>query len=282
MGCVHTIAQDELAIITSCGKYSRTAPAGLQFTIPCIEAKAGVVPTRVQQCMVNVSAKTKDSVFVSLEVTVQYQVMRAKVYEAFYRLSRVDNQLRSYVFDVVRGTVAGMLLDECFEKKDTIADQVKARLGEKFISYGWSVLNVLITEVVPDAGVREAMNEIQKSRRMKDATLERMAATKTLIVKAAEGEAEGKKLSGMGVARQRKAIIDGLKENIHEFTAGDGGMKTKDVLELMLATQYFDTLRDMASTSSSQDKRVKVNFLHTGIDDGNNGVRNAMMVSNVA
>jgi regulator of protease activity HflC (stomatin/prohibitin superfamily) len=232
----------------------------------------------VQENKVQVSAKTKDSVFVDVEVIVQYQVIRSKVYEAFYRLQDVPSQLRKYVFDAVRGCVAGMLLDECFEMKDTIADQVKGRLGDKFEGFGWSVLNVLITEVVPDTGVREAMNEIQKSRRQKEATKERMEATKTLIVKQAEGEAESKKLSGMGVARQRKAIIDGLKENISEFTAGDSAMVTKDVLELMLATQYFDTLRDMSTGTPN----TKVTFLHTGYDEGGNGVRNAMMVANAS
>lgn len=264
MGCCYSIPNDRMAIVVNCGKFDRIAPPGcLCLPIPCIYWKAGEVSLRIQENNVNVETKTKDNVFASIQIAVQFEVIRSKIYEAFYLLQNPVVQINAYVFDVVRSTVPKMLLDEVFESKDQIALQVKESLGKIMGEFGFFIHQVLVTDITPNGRVRDAMNEINASRRLRLATTERAEAEKILAVKQAEAEAESKYLQGQGIARQRKAIVDGLRDSVGDFTESIHGMNAKDVLELVLITQYLDTMKDIGSAGN-----VKTVFVPNS--DGNN------------
>lgn len=264
MGCCYSIPNDRMAIVVNCGKFDRIAPPGcLCLPIPCIYWKAGEVSLRIQENNVNVETKTKDNVFASIQIAVQFEVIRSKIYEAFYLLQNPVVQINAYVFDVVRSTVPKMLLDEVFESKDQIALQVKESLGKIMGEFGYFIHQVLVTDITPNGRVRDAMNEINASRRLRLATTERAEAEKILAVKQAEAEAESKYLQGQGIARQRKAIVDGLRDSVGDFTESIHGMNAKDVLELVLITQYLDTMKDIGSAGN-----VKTVFVPNS--DGNN------------
>lgn len=255
MGCIQSVNNDQIKVVERCGKFSKTAGPGLlvlPLNICCIENVAGEVSTRIQQLDVRVETKTKDNVFVEITVSVQYLVMNNKVYEAFYRLQEPRAQINSYVFDVVRAEVPKLNLDEVFETKENIGIAVKKELSAVMENYGYMIIKTLVTDVTPDRRVRDAMNEINASKRQRIAAQEKAEADKVLIVKKAEGEAETKWLQGQGIARQRKAIVDGLRESVHDFSSSVGGMTAKDVLDLVLITQYFDTLKDLGATSGHQ------------------------------
>ena len=253
-----------MAIVVNCGKFDRIAPPGfLCLPIPCIYWKAGEVSLRIQENNVNVETKTKDNVFVSIQIAVQFEVIRSKIYEAFYLLQNPVVQINAYVFDVVRSTVPKMLLDDVFESKDQIAMQVKESLGKIMGEFGYFIHQVLVTDIAPNGRVRDAMNEINASRRLRLAMTERAEAEKILAVKQAEAEAESKHLQGQGIARQRKAIVDGLRDSVGDFTDSIHGMNARDVLELVLITQYLDTMKDIGSTG-----KVKTVFVPNS--DGNN------------
>ena len=194
--------------------------------------------------------KTKDNVFVSIQLAVQYEVIRSKIFEAFYSLQNPTVQINAYVFDVVRSTVPRMLLDEVFESKDEIASQVKDSLCKTMSEFGFYIHQCLVTDVSPNVRVRDAMNEINASRRLRMAATERAEAEKILIVKQAEAEAESKHLQGQGIARQRKAIVDGLRDSVGEFQESIQGIQPRDVLELVLITQYFDTLKEIGCSGN--------------------------------
>lgn len=264
MGCCYSIPNDRMAIVVNCGKFDRIAPPGcLCLPIPCIYWKAGEVSLRIQENNVNVETKTKDNVFASIQIAVQFEVIRSKIYEAFYLLQNPVVQINAYVFDVVRSTVPKMLLDEVFESKDQIALQVKESLGKIMGEFGYFIHQVLVTDITPNGRVRDAMNEINASRRLRLAMTERAEAEKILAVKQAEAEAESKYLQGQGIARQRKAIVDGLRDSVGDFTESIHGMNAKDVLELVLITQYLDTMKDIGSAGN-----VKTVFVPNS--DGNN------------
>ena len=264
MGCCYSIPNDRMAIVVNCGKFDRIAPPGcLCLPIPCIYWKAGEVSLRIQENNVNVETKTKDNVFASIQIAVQFEVIRSKIYEAFYLLQNPVVQINAYVFDVVRSTVPKMLLDEVFESKDQIALQVKESLGKIMGEFGYFIHQVLVTDITPNGRVRDAMNEINASRRLRLAMTERAEAEKILSVKQAEAEAESKYLQGQGIARQRKAIVDGLRDSVGDFTESIHGMNAKDVLELVLITQYLDTMKDIGSAGN-----VKTVFVPNS--DGNN------------
>merc|ERR1719451_158766 len=200
------------------------------------------ISTRVQEYNMNTETKTKDNVFVKVVVAVQVEVVAEKAYEAIYRLTNPSNQIDSYVSDVIRGQVPGMKLDDLFESKDDIAAAVKERLSKSMGEYGYLIHQVLVTDLRPDDKVRHAMNEIDANRRLRVAAAEKAEAEKVLKVKAAEADAESKVLQGQGVARQRTAIVEGLKHAV----GGDQEMSPKTVQELLLITQYFDTLERLA------------------------------------
>jgi len=248
MGCWASIEQSSVGIVESCGKYDRTAVAGCNFINPIqCENVAGVVTLRIQQLDVEVETKSRDNVFVHIVVAVQYQVIWDKVYDAFYKLSNPKEQITAYVFDVVRAEVPKIGLDDLFTTKDKIASAIKKELTKVMHEFGFEILKTLITDIKPDARVKSAMNDINAAERMKVAAKDKAEAQKIQIVKAAEADAESKYLAGVGVAKQRAAIVDGLKDSVLNFAEGVEGASAKDVMDLVLMTQYFDTLKEIGA-----------------------------------
>jgi regulator of protease activity HflC (stomatin/prohibitin superfamily) len=250
-GPLFTVNQQTAAIVQRFGRFSRVAQPGLNFRIPMIEMIAGRINLRVQQLDVKVETKTEDNVFVHVIVAVQYHVLPEKVYEAYYRLANANQQITAFVFDVVRARVPRIKLDDLFEKKDEIADAVKNELSHVMYDFGYGIVKALVTDIDPDHTVKEAMNAINAAQRMRIAATEKGEADRILKVKAAEAEAQSKALQGKGIADQRRAIVDGLRESVDEFQKSVPGATAQDVMNLVLMTQYFDTLKEIGASSVS-------------------------------
>ena len=207
---------------------------------------------KVQEMQVAVETKTLDDVFVKVLIAVQYRVIPERAKEAYYELANPIQQIESYVFDEVRSAVPNMELDEVFRNKDQIAAAVKDNLRETMQQYGYGIIGVLVNDIDPDQRVKDAMNEINAAQRMRKAAEEKGEAEKILRVKSAEADAESTILNGRGIAGQRKAIVDGLRESVEEFQEGVSGATTQDVLQLILLTQYFDMLKEVGAQSGTR------------------------------
>ena len=242
-----TVHQQTAAVIERFGKFSRVAKPGLNLKIPFVERVAARLSLRVQQLDVRVETKTEDNVFVQVTVSVQFFVLPDKVIDAYYRLEDPGRQVTSYVFDVVRARVPKIKLDDVFANKDEIADAVKHELAEAMDDFGYGIVKALVTDIDPDAQVKQAMNEINAAQRNRVAATERGEAERILKVKSAEAEAQSKALQGTGIADQRRAIVDGLRDSVDHFSRAISGATPQDVMALIVATQYFDTLRDIAA-----------------------------------
>jgi regulator of protease activity HflC (stomatin/prohibitin superfamily) len=247
-----TVEQQSRAIIERFGRYVRTAKPGLNLKIPLIDSIAQRVSLRVQQLPVEVETKTLDNVFVKLFVAVQYRVIEGNEADSYYKLQNHVDQIKSYVLDVVRAKVPKMNLDEVFEKKDDVGTSVKTELDASMKIYGFEIPNALVTDVNPADNVKAAMNEIQTQQRLQVAAAAKGEANKILVVKNAEADAESKRLQGEGIAKQRRAIVDGLRESIAAFTDQIGGVSAAEVLKLVLMTQYFDTMKEIGISSDSK------------------------------
>ena len=228
-----TVQQQTAALVERFGKFRRVASAGLNVKIPFVDRVVGRVSLRVQQLDVRVETKTKDNVFVFVIVSVQYYVLPEKVVDAFYRLQNAQQQITSFVFDTVRARVPGMILDDLFELKDDIAKAVKEELDSVMDDFGYAIIKALVTDIDPDALVKQSMNEINAAQRTRVAAIELAEAEKIRVVKAAEGEAESKALQGIGIANQRKAIVEGLKESVASFSETVDGARAEDVMNLV-------------------------------------------------
>jgi regulator of protease activity HflC (stomatin/prohibitin superfamily) len=246
-----TVEQRTVAVVQRFGKFVREAGPGLQMKVPFFDHIAGRVNLRVQQLDVAVETKTEDNVFVKMIVAVQYFVLPDRVYDAFYKLDDAHRQIRSYVFDVVRAQVPKIKLDDVFAKKDDIAEAVKVELAHVMEGFGYGILKALVTDIEPDARVKEAMNEINAAQRMRVAANEKGEAERILKVKLAEGDAQSKALQGKGIADQRQAIVAGLRDSVDEFQRSVPGTTAKDVMNLVLMTQYFDMLKEIGASSRS-------------------------------
>jgi len=240
--CLVCVKTQEVGIVEDLGQFKRLIDPGLHCVLYPIQQVAGTLSLRIQQLDVTCETKTKDNVFVRVEVAVQYRVITESAYDAFYRLSDPRGQIQSYVFDVIRSTVPRMELDEAFASKKEIADAALSQLETVMKDYGYEILNTLVTDLSPDARVKASMNEINASKRLKEAASHKAEADKVQQVKAAEADAEARYLSGLGVARQRKAIVQGLQSSISEFSETVDGVSSKDVMDILVLTQYFDTL----------------------------------------
>lgn len=274
--CLFTISTSEAGVIERFGKYDRTVQAGLSCVVYPYESLVGRVSFRVQQIDVRVETKTLDNVFITATVSVQYQVNREDVFDAFYSLTNPRMQITAHIYDVLRAELPTLELDSVFEAKEELALSVKNALSEVMTRYGYQILQALITDLDPDQRVKNAMNEINSSKRLKYAVAEQAEGAKILQVKAAEAEAEAKYLSGVGVAKQRKAIVDGLRSSIVDFNDGVAGTNSKDIMDLLLLTQYFDMVRDVGSA-----RNCKTTFVPSAKTSGDQ-MRNSLLIANAA
>ena len=248
-GIFFIVKQQSAAIVERFGRFVGVRQSGLQLKIPIIDRVAGRVSLRIQQLDVVVETKTKDDVFVKIKVSVQYKVIKDKVYEAFYKLDFPQDQITSYVFDVVRAEVPKMILDDVFEKKDDVAIAVKAELNDAMVNYGFDIIKTLVTDIDPDAQVKDSMNRINASEREKVAAQFEGDAQRILIVERAKAEAESKRLQGQGIADQRREIARGLEDSVKVLNGVN--INSQEASALIVVTQHYDTLQSVGSASNS-------------------------------
>jgi regulator of protease activity HflC (stomatin/prohibitin superfamily) len=249
MGTFFVVKQETAAVVERFGKFVSIRQSGLQLKIPIIDRVAGRRSLRVQELVVGVETKTIDDVFVKIKVSVQFKIIKDKVYDAFYKLEVPQDQITSYVFDVVRAEVPKMILDDVFGKKDDIAIAVKGELNEAMKNYGFDIIKTLVVDIDPAAQVKEAMNRINASEREKVAAQFEGDAQRILIVEKAKAEAESKRLQGQGIADQRREIARGLEDSVKVLNNVD--INSQEASALIVVTQHYDTLQSVGSASNS-------------------------------
>jgi len=243
------VKQQSAAVVERFGKFVSVRQSGLQLKVPIIDNVAGRLSLRIQQLDVVVETKTKDDVFVKLKVSVQFKVIKEKVYDAFYKLDNPADQITSFIFDVVRAEVPKLILDDVFIKKDDIAIAVKSEIQEAMTEYGFQIIKTLVTDIDPDAQVKESMNRINASEREKVAAQFEGEAQKILIVEKAKAEAESKRLQGQGIADQRREIARGLEDSVKVLNGVD--INSQEASALIVVTQHYDTLQSVGAEANS-------------------------------
>ena len=244
---LYVVRQQSVAIVELFGRYQKIATSGIHMRLPFgIDKIAARIQLRLLQSEIVVETKTKDNVFVMMNVATQYRVNEQNVTDAYYKLMRPEAQIKSYIEDALRSSVPKLTLDELFEKKDEIALEVQHQVAEEMTTYGYIIVKTLITKVEPDAEVKQSMNEINAAQRKRVAAQELAEADKIKIVTAAEAEAEKDRLHGVGIAQQRKAIVDGLAESIAELKEANVGMSEEQIMSILLTNQYLDPLNTFA------------------------------------
>ena len=253
-GTLYLVKQQTAVVIERLGKFHKVSGAGLQFKIPLIDSIAGDINLRVRELPVEVETKTKDDVFVKIIVSVQFFVVDSidGIENSFYKLNNPERQIQSYVFDSIRSEVPKMELDAVFAEKDKIAIAVKNELSETMQQFGFDFIKALVTDIDPDAKVKHAMNEINAAKRMKEAAKEEAAAAKIRVIAAAEADAESKRLAGEGIALQRIAIANGLKESVAEVKlAMEDHVTSQDVMNMLFMTQHYETVAKLSENNTS-------------------------------
>lgn len=275
---LYVVRQQSVAIVERFGRYQKIATSGIHMRLPFgIDKIAARIQLRLLQSEIVVETKTKDNVFVMMNVATQYRVNEQNVTDAYYKLMRPEAQIKSYIEDALRSSVPKLTLDELFEKKDEIALEVQHQVAEEMTTYGYIIVKTLITKVEPDAEVKQSMNEINAAQRKRVAAQELAEADKIKIVTAAEAEAEKDRLHGVGIAQQRKAIVDGLAESIAELKEANVGMSEEQIMSILLTNQYLDTLNTFA------DKGNQTLFLPNnpnGVDDIHTQILSSLKVDN--
>lgn len=245
---LYVVRQQSVAIVERFGRYQKTATSGIHIRLPFgIDKIAARVQLRLLQSEIIVETKTRDNVFVTLNVATQYRVNEQNVTDAYYKLMKPESQIKSYIEDALRSSVPKLTLDELFEKKDEIALEVQHQVAEEMSTYGYIIVKTLITKVEPDAEVKQSMNEINAAQRKRVAAQELANADKIKIVTAAEAEAEKDRLHGVGIAQQRKAIVDGLAESIQELKDANISLNEEQIMSILLTNQYLDALNTFAA-----------------------------------
>ena len=249
---IYVVRQQTVAIVERFGRYQGTSTSGMNFRLPFgIDKIAARIQLRLLQSDIVVETKTQDNVFVTMNVATQYRVNEQNVTDAYYKLMRPESQIKSYIEDALRSSVPKLTLDDVFEKKDEIALEVQKQVAEEMSTYGYIIVKTLITKVEPDAEVKQSMNEINAAQRKRVAAQELAEADKIKIVTAAEAEAEKDRLHGVGIAEQRKAIVDGLADSIRELKGSNVELTEEQIMSILLTNQYLDTLNNFAEKDNA-------------------------------
>jgi regulator of protease activity HflC (stomatin/prohibitin superfamily) len=248
---VKIVQEKSAKIVQRLGSFNRILHPGINICIPILDTIAGTVNLKVQQLDIHIETKTKDDVFVKLQVSVHVQVVREKVREAFYELDDPYSQISSYIFDTVRAEVPKLELDDVFARKDDIATAVKAELSEHMEKYGYRIIQTLITDIDPDALVKESMNRINAAKRNKDAISQDADGRKIARIKDAEADKEARRLQGEGVAEQRLAIIKGFADSVEDFSKTLSDVSPIEIMQFVLLTQHYDTIKEIGEKNSS-------------------------------
>lgn len=252
LSSLYVVRQQSVVIIERFGKYQKLSTSGIHLRLPLgMDHIAARIQLRLLQSEIVVETKTQDNVFVTMNVATQYRVNENNVTDAYYKLMRPEAQIKSYIEDALRSSVPKLTLDELFEKKDEIALEVQKQVAEEMSTYGYIIVKTLITKVEPDAEVKQSMNEINAAQRKRAAAQELAEADKIKIVTAAEAEAEKDRLHGVGIAQQRKAIVDGLADSIKELKESNIGLSEEQIMSILLTNQYLDTLNNFSHTGNS-------------------------------
>jgi regulator of protease activity HflC (stomatin/prohibitin superfamily) len=267
------VKQKTAVIIERFGRLHSIRFSGLSFKLPIVDRLAAKQNLKIQQLDVDVETKTKDNVFVNAKVSVQYQIIREKVAESYYKLENPKIQIESYVFDVVRSEIPKLILDEVFSNKNVVAESIKHALTDSMEGFGYTIRNSLITDLQPEGSVKEAMNRINATEREKDAARNEADAQKIKLVRIAEADAESKRLQGEGLANQRKEIAKGIRESIE--TIKECGVDEEEVMTLLLVTQHYDAIQDVAKNSVTNT--VMLNYSPSGISDVATQIREAVL-----
>ena len=253
-GALYMVKQKNAVIIERLGKFNNVSKAGLHVKIPLIDSIAGKINLRVRELPVEVETKTKDDVFVKIVVSVQFFVIDSVegIRDSFYELNNPEQQIQSYVFDSIRSEVPLMELDDVFAQKEKIAIAIKNELSDTMKQFGFDFIKALVTDIDPDAKVKQSMNEINAAKRMKEAAREEAAAAKIRVVAAAEADSESKRLAGEGIAKQRIAIANGLKESVEEVKlAMEDHVTSQDVMNMLFMTQHYETVSKLSENNTS-------------------------------
>lgn len=275
--CCACISTGQVGVVENCSKFSHVARPGLNCFAPFICMIKQKVSLRIQQINVQCETKTKDNSFVNVEVAVQYRVIddNNSIRDSVYKLENASRQISTYVNDVIRSAIPKLSLEQAFESKADLANDVMEQLDSIMQNYGFQIKQTLIIDLSPDARVKDSMNQLNASARLREAAANKAEADKILMVKAAEAEADSKALSGKGVAKQRQAIIGGLKSSISEFSEVVSGTTSKDVMNLLLLTQYFDMLKEISA--KTQKHSVFLDHTPNTVHDLQTGVKNMFM-----
>ena len=272
---VFIVKSQTAALIERLGKYHSTAHEGLNFKVPFVDRIVVRRNLKIMQQDIEVETKTKDNVFVKTKVSVQYQIIRDKVHDSYYRLSDPIAQIESYIFDVVRSEIPKLTLDEVFVNKDTVALAVKGSLEESMDDFGFMIIKTLITDIDPNEKVKQSMNDINAAERLRDAAMAKAEAEKIGIVMQAEAHAESKRLQGMGMANQRKEIAAGLKTSIEDLKLS--GINNEEVLTILLITQHYDTLEAM--TRNSHSNTIMVPYSSSNVSSIREQIQEAILTT---
>ncbi|MDR2836833.1 MAG: SPFH domain-containing protein [Bacteroidales bacterium] len=274
-GIIYTVRQQTVVIIERFGKFHKIKEPGLHMRVPILDKVVARVKLQIMQADFSIESKTKDNVFVQAAVSVQYRVDKARIKEAYYELNNPVSQLKSYVEDAIRASIPKLTVDEVFERKDDVANEVNHLISEEMSSYGWQIVRTLITTLDPDQKVKDSMNEINAAQRHRAAAQELAEADRIRIVTKAKAEAEQSELQGIGLANQRKAIVNGLSDSFEELKVC--GLDEQGILSVLLANQYMDTLNKFAESGNSS---IFLPNTPTGIEDVRTQILQSILSSN--
>lgn len=270
--CCMCVESGSVGVVQSFGKYSGyTEPGFSSFCIPLHSIQSVSVAVKQMECIT--TCKTKDNVTLSIKTAVQFKIDKTRIRQAVFEVENPESQIIAAVDNVVRSGVPSLELDDVYSNKDSLRLTIIQDVTKKMDSFGYLIMNALVTDIAPDRQVLMSMNQINASARLREAAIEQGEAQKVLLVKSAEAESDARFLSGQGQARMRVAMATGFKESMEAMSSG--GLSPQEAMQMMVTTQYLDALNDFSKNPTKTAIMVPV----SGPKDLESQMRDGMLTA---
>ena len=227
---LRSVNQATVAVVTLFGKYRRILRPGLNLMIPFFERINRTVEVKNRTEQLQFTTITSDQAVVHFTATIIFTVSDQDpetvklVAFKFIDDTSFNIALRSAVEASVREFVATRKQSEVLGLRMEIVSHAKTNLDEQLSSWGYTVVDLQITELSFDKEVTDSMARIVAATNLKiaaEAEGQALLITRTKAAEAegaairisAENEATAARLRGEGLAMFRKALAEGMGES---------------------------------------------------------------------
>ncbi len=248
-------------VVERLGKYRTTLTAGFHILIPFLDKVA--YKRHLKEEPIDISAQTcitSDNVTLEVDGVLYLQVINSR--QSAYGIEDYRFAATQLAQTSLRSAIGKIELDNTFEARETLNQQVVEALDEAAQNWGIKVLRYEIKDINPPRTVLEAMEKQMKAEREKRAEIAHSEGHRQAMINRAEGEkaeaialSEGEKMKRIneaeGKAQEILKVAAATAEGIARVARALDQPAGKEAANLEVAKKYLDAFGNLARENNT-------------------------------